>query len=92
MYQVRLRSLRVQRELDALRSGDLERVLARLRALADDPRPPGSQKLSGDIYRVRVGSYRIIYLVDDGERRVDVGAVRRRDEKTYRRVEELFSK
>lgn len=90
MYQVRLRSRRVQRELDALPSGDLERVLARLRALTEDPRPPGCQKLSGDIYRVRVGDYRIIYLVDDGEQRVDVGAVRRRDGRTYRRVPELF--
>lgn len=46
---------------------DLRRRIAnRIAALADDPRPPGSTKLSGeDSYRIRVGDYRIIYTIQD---------------------------
>lgn len=89
-FEVRLRSRRVQQELDRLSLADFERVLARLRDLAADPRPPGVEKLYDDIHRIRVGDWRIIYLVDDARRRVDVGAIRRRSERTYRGIEELF--
>lgn len=90
MYEVRLRSKRVQRELGSLQRTDHERVLARMRALADIPRPQGCEKLYDDIYRVRVGDIRIIYLVDGENKRVEVGAIRRRSEKTYRSIDELF--
>ncbi len=89
-YAVRLRSRRVQRELDALQASDYRRVLARLEALAGTPWPAGCEKLEGDIYRVRAGDIRVIYRVDDGGTRVDVGAIRRRSETTYRGVGEVF--
>lgn len=45
---------------------DYGRVLGALRALADDPKPPGSRKLSGrESFRIRVGDCRVIYLVDE---------------------------
>ena len=45
---------------------DRRRVVARIRALAADPRPPGCQKLSGaEKYRVRQGRYRILYRIED---------------------------
>lgn len=46
---------------------DRRRVVDRIGSLADDPRPPGCQKLSGaDKYRLRQGRYRILYtIVDD---------------------------
>ena len=48
------------------RDADRRRVVARIAALADDPRPPGCTKLSGgDAYRVRQGRYRILYTVAD---------------------------
>ena len=78
------------RELDSLQRADRRRVLAVLQGLADDPRPPGCEKLSEDVYRVRVGNWRVIYLVDGPNSRVDVGAIRRRSERTYRRVDDLF--
>jgi len=41
-------------------------VVVRIQALRTDPRPPGSEKLSGHhLYRVRQGSYRVLYSVDD---------------------------
>lgn len=48
--------------------GDIRQRIARtIDALADEPRPHGSRKLSGsdDIFRVRVGDYRILYEVVD---------------------------
>jgi mRNA interferase RelE/StbE len=45
-------------------SGDIQRRVSRkIDSLADDPRPPGAEKLSGheNLYRVRVGDYRILY-------------------------------
>ncbi len=40
--------------------------MQRIAALADDPRPPGCEKLSGlERYRVRQGAYRIIYEIED---------------------------
>jgi mRNA interferase RelE/StbE len=43
------------------------RILRKITALTDDPRPPGVVRLSGmqDIWRVRVGDYRVIYEIKD---------------------------
>ena len=53
---------------------DRQRIVARIQALAADPRHKGSEKLAGyaDRYRVRQGTYRIIYLVDDERREVTI--------------------
>ena len=90
VFDVRLRSKRVQRELDALPQSDYERVVIKLRALANTPRPRGCEKLYDAIYRVRVGDFRIIYLVDEKNKRIEVGAIHRRTERTYRGIERLF--
>ena len=43
------------------------RIIEAIRALAHDPRPHGSMKLSGRAaMRIRVGAYRVIYEVHDG--------------------------
>ena len=90
VFEVRLRSKRVQRELDALQEVDYERVLVKLRALATAARPQGCEKLYDAIYRVRVGDFRIIYLVDERNKRIEVGAIHRRTERTYKGVDRLF--
>jgi mRNA interferase RelE/StbE len=73
-----------------LQGPDYERVIGVLRRLAEEPRPAGCEKLYDDVYRVRVGDWRVIYLVDESNRRVEVGGVRRRSERTYRGVQDLF--
>lgn len=90
VFEVRLHGRRVQRELDGLQEVDHERVVVKLRALANNPRPQGCEKLYDAIYRIRVGGFRIIYLIDEGNRRIEVGGIRRRSERTYRGIEELF--
>lgn len=64
----------------------LDRVEARVRALAGDPRPVGSEKLSGsDAYRLRVGDHRIVYRIDDTTRTVVLMRIRHRRE-VYRKL------
>ena len=47
---------------------DLQRIMQRISGFAEDPRPHGSEKLSGqERYRVRQGRYRIIYSIQDEE-------------------------
>lgn len=47
---------------------DRQRIVKRIQGLATDPRPPGSQKLSGrERYRIRQGQYRIVYGIEKDE-------------------------
>lgn len=56
----------VSRDLRPIPKRDVARILERVEALQEDPRPIGSEKLSGqDRYRVRQGMYRIIYEIAD---------------------------
>jgi mRNA interferase RelE/StbE len=64
---------RAQHELGQAPAGMYERARDAIRALADDPRPPGCLKLSGrEAWRIRVGNYRVIYEIDDVERLITV--------------------
>jgi len=75
-----------ERDLERLSKMLFDRISAQLMALAEEPRPPGAQKLAGlDAFRVRVGDYRIIYEVDDSARVVVVTRVRHRRE-VYRKL------
>ena len=58
---------RARRELFKLPGNVSRRVEDAISALADDPRPAGARTLTGegDLYRVRVGGYRVVYSVQD---------------------------
>jgi mRNA interferase RelE/StbE len=61
------------KDLEAVPRKDRARIVERISELASDPRPSGSEKLSGDDrYRVRQGVYRVVYSVDDATRVVVV--------------------
>jgi len=51
---------------------DRNRIASRIQALAEDPRPPGSEKLAGEEnkYRIRQGNYRVVYSVNDRRKTV----------------------
>lgn len=56
-----------QKELDALEIRLFQRIDAKILALADNPRPPGCKKLQGsrDLWRIRVGDYRVVYRIEE---------------------------
>ncbi|MDH7484942.1 MAG: type II toxin-antitoxin system RelE/ParE family toxin [Anaerolineae bacterium] len=86
MYRVDWASKRVERQLERLPQDAQERVLKAIAALADNPRPFGVQKLEDDLYRIRIGRYRVVYWVSDEERLVVITKVAKRSEHTYRRL------
>ena len=67
-YEIRFKASawRLLRKLDREARG---RIIAAIWALGDNPRPPGSRKLTAteDFYRIRVGRYRVIYEVRDDD-------------------------
>ena len=89
-YEVHLRSRRVQRELDSIPANVSPRILSAIEALSDTPRPVGALQMDGNIFRLRVGRFRVLYQIDDELRRINIGGIRRRSERTYRRVRDLF--
>ena len=71
------------KELERLGTkSDRLRIVERIHALADDPRPQGCEKLAGyaDRFRIRQGNYRVVYLVDDQRREITVFKVGDRKE------------
>lgn len=57
------------------------RIKAAIDGLAEEPRPSGTVKLTGaDAYRIRVGDYRVVYVVEDAVRVVVVVRIAHRRE------------
>ncbi len=89
MYRLEV-SPAADRDLDRLkgriRRQDFERLRTAIRSLAGEPRPRGVRKIKGTdmAYRIRVGSYRVVYDVYDSEQLVLILQVVRRTETTYR--------
>lgn len=64
-YKVEFRKS-VEKDLKAIARKDQIRILRRISRLADEPRPPGCKKLSGqERYRLRQGNFRILYEIED---------------------------
>lgn len=58
----------VAKDFAAIPKRDLQRIITLIGALAENPRPPGCEKLTGqERYRVRQGCYRIVYSIQDRE-------------------------
>ena len=56
----------VEQDLHTLPKNDVKKVLNRIRTLSGNPRPYGSEKLTGqERYRIRQGRYRIVYSIRD---------------------------
>ena len=71
----------VKKDLSAIPKKNLKRILNKIEFLEDNPRPVGCEKLSGqEKYRLRQGSYRIIYSIQDNELTVWVVKVGHRRE------------
>jgi mRNA interferase RelE/StbE len=56
----------IAKDLRAIPNKEVARILRRIDDLAQNPRPPGSEKLTGEEkYRIRQGNYRILYAIED---------------------------
>ena len=58
----------VEKDFKVIPKRDLKKILDRIQTLAEEPRPPGCEKLTGQKrYRLRQGRYRILYSIQDDE-------------------------
>jgi mRNA interferase RelE/StbE len=72
----------VERQMRNLPPEVFSRVLGGIKRLAEEPRPPGCRKLKGAVrvWRIRVGSYRVLYEINDAARQLRVLRVAHRRE------------
>ena len=71
-----------RKELEQLPAKLIERIFPKVEALGVEPRPVGCKKLKGgqQEWRIRVGDYRVVYMIDDSKLRVSVTRIRHRSE------------
>lgn len=79
-YQVTIKQS-AEKEMDRLPKSVFNRICDALLSLEEEPRPKGCKKLRGtDEYRLRVGEFRILYLINDAKEIVEIVSVgHRRD-------------
>jgi len=71
----------VAKDLRDIPKKDVQRILKRIKSLAEEPRPHGCEKLTDqERYRIRQSSYRILYEIQDEARIVVVVKVAKRNE------------
>lgn len=65
MYQLVI-DRNAEKQLAKIPPPDFNRVVKAINELATNPRPNGCKKLTGRPgYRIRIGNYRVIYLIED---------------------------
>jgi len=69
-----------RKELESIGKKFSDRILKKIELLQYDPRPLGCEKIKGDdnLWRIRIGNYRVIYAIYDKEKLVDVSVIRHR--------------
>jgi len=78
-YKIEVKSS-ARKELGKLPKAQQRKVATAIAKLQDSPRHPQTEKLTdrGGEYRARAGEYRILYVIDDKQKRVTISAVRPR--------------
>ena len=81
MYEILIERT-AERDLKSLPTSIFNRIVYRIKGLAETPRPPGCHKLAGskNDWRIRIGDYRVVYAIDDTRQRVRIFRVRHRRE------------
>jgi mRNA interferase RelE/StbE len=71
-----------QKELDALDDTLFTRIDRKISALSETPRPAGCKKLKGykNYWRIRVGEWRVVYVIDDSAKLVNITRIAHRRE------------
>jgi len=89
-YSIRLHP-NLEKQLLRVPGKDRQRIVAGIRSLAVEPRPPGCVKLEKNLYRIRQDQYRIIYGIFDQDVVVVICKVARRSEETYKNIQSLLN-
>ncbi len=78
-YSVRLKRS-AEKDLRRIDKFKVPNIIAAIENLEENPRPPGCRKLVGSdsSYRIRIGNYRVLYLIEDTICIVEVERVRHR--------------
>ena len=68
--------------MDAVDETLFTRIDRKILALADKQRPAGCKKLKGykDQWRIRVGDWRVLYIIDDAAKLISVTRIAHRRE------------
>ncbi|MBL4657202.1 MAG: type II toxin-antitoxin system RelE/ParE family toxin [Flavobacteriales bacterium] len=77
MYLIKFKK-RAAKELRKLPAAVLKRVSKSIDSLSKNPRPKGSKKLKGsdeNIWRIRMGDYRILYVIEETIKIVNIRKV-----------------
>ena len=82
----------IEKQLERIPKKQRERLVASMRSLSVESRPPGCIKLDESLFRIRADQYRIIYAVFDDELVVFIYKAARRTEATYRDLRKLLDK
>lgn len=71
-----------RKELESLPNPLIRRIFSKIELLARNPRPVGCKKLKGahDLWRIRLGGYRVIYGIVDREIRIEIITIRHRSQ------------
>lgn len=85
MYKVTVKKS-VAKSIAKLPKSVIDRIIPAIKRLGDEPRPTGVKKLVGneDLWRIRVGDYRVVYWIEDVIKIVDVTQVAHRSD-VYRK-------
>ena len=73
---------RARKDLEALPDHALARVVQKIESLGHTPRPTGCRKLKGykDDWRVRVGDWRVVYVIEDAAKLISITRIAHRRE------------
>ena len=71
-----------RKEIENLNATLINTIFPKIEALVNEPRPRGCKKLHGEenLWRIRVGDYRVVYAIYDEKQLIDIIAVRHRSE------------
>jgi mRNA interferase RelE/StbE len=80
-YQITF-SRSARKELQKLEDALLHKIFLKIENLTTNPKPVGCRKLQSyeDLWRIRIGDYRVLYSINETEKQIDIIAVRHRKE------------
>lgn len=86
-YRVDLASHKVEKQILGLPREIRNRIAQTLLKLERNPRLRNTKKLWKNIYRLRIGKYRVIYEIDDKSKVIVVTKVAKKYETLYKRID-----